>query len=430
MKLTPRRSGCAVLSWIGALALLFLAPLAMAQNAPTWGGQIRAPIPEIESSIVINLRQQGVLTGHAPIEVDIFQYEVVLRDGAPNTNLVVSPYDPVPGNNSTVCIRIANAGYIPGSLLLSVQLQGTNALGTVTNLPGRTPYIVDPSGPTVNEGDPAQVQACEDGVEVPNQAPVVNAGPDRTVNDTDRLAGEEVPLTASATDPEGEPMTFAWYRHNGEAEVLIEDTQNPTASLSDGPNFLRFEATDFRGRATSDEVVITVNAPSQTAPSANAGADRVVDDTDAAVGEDVVLDGSTSLDPDGTIINYAWSRIDGESTEDLGNSASPTLQTRLPDGQNVIRLVVTDNSDISASDTVLITVGSATPVAPTANAGVDRTIADTDNDAGEDVVLDGSASSDPDGTLVNYAWSRIDGESTQSLGSGTSPTLRTRLADG
>jgi len=41
---------------------------------------------------------------------------------------------------------------------------------------------------------------------------------------------------------------------------------------------------------------------------------------------------------------------------------------------------------------------------PIANAGNDQTVTDTDNSGDESITLDGSASSDPDGTLVSYTW--------------------------
>jgi uncharacterized protein YhjY with autotransporter beta-barrel domain len=359
MKLTMRgRFACTFLSWIGALALLSLAPIAMAQNAPTWGGSIIAPMPAQESSIVINLRQQGVLTGHAPIAVNIFQFEVLLVDGQPNSNLIVSPFDPNPQNFGTVCIRIANDGYTPSEGQLSVVLQGTNTLGTTTNVPG-TP-VFDAPGPTVNLDDPQQVQACEDGPAPVNQAPTANAGGDRLVNDTDRAAGENVLLNGSAsTDPDGTIVSYEWLRVNGEDSESLGTSMSPTLQvrLPDGENVIQLVVTDNSQSSAADTVIITVGAPvSSSGPSANAGADRVIADTDAEDGEDVVLDGSQSVDPDGTIVDYAWSRVNGENTESLGSGQSPTLQTRLPDGQNVIQLVVTDDSGNTASDTVLITV--------------------------------------------------------------------------
>src|SRR5262245_19718711 len=97
MKLTMRgRFRCVALLWLSTLFLPMFAQGALAQTPPFWSGSISAPMPGLESSIVINLRQQGVLSGVAPITVDILQYEVLLLNGQPNSNLIVSPYDANP----------------------------------------------------------------------------------------------------------------------------------------------------------------------------------------------------------------------------------------------------------------------------------------------------------------------------------------------
>jgi len=58
---------------------------------------------------------------------------------------------------------------------------------------------------------------------------------------------------------------------------------------------------------------------------------------------------------------------------------------------------------------------------PIANAGQSRSVADTDGQPGENVTLDGSGSSDPDGAITDYQWSLV--ATGQILGSGPSPTL-------
>ncbi|MFQ5638544.1 MAG: S8 family serine peptidase [bacterium] len=49
-------------------------------------------------------------------------------------------------------------------------------------------------------------------------------------------------------------------------------------------------------------------------------------------------------------------------------------------------------------------LGGVGPQAPVANAGPDQTVTDTDGNGVEPVTLDGSASFDPDGTIVGYQW--------------------------
>jgi subtilisin family serine protease len=60
--------------------------------------------------------------------------------------------------------------------------------------------------------------------------------------------------------------------------------------------------------------------------------------------------------------------------------------------------------------------GSAN-LSPIADAGDDVAVADGDGNGGEDVRLDGSGSSDPDGTIASYEWI----ENGVSIGSGTTP---------
>jgi hypothetical protein len=64
------------------------------------------------------------------------------------------------------------------------------------------------------------------------------------------------------------------------------------------------------------------------------------------------------------------------------------------------------------------------PVPPVANAGPDQTVSDADGSGSELLTLDGSASFDPDGTIVAYEWSQ-DGNVL-----GTTPTLLVDVAVG
>ena len=146
-------------------------------------------------------------------------------------------------------------------------------------------------------------------------------------------------------------------------------------------------------------------------PVARAGVDQSLPDTDGKAGENVVLNGAQSSDGDGTISSYSWTLGDTQI------ATGPNPSVRLPDGVSQITLTVTDDSGDSTSstsqDTVAITVVPTR--APVANAGASRSVPDSDKFAGERVRLDGSASSDPDGTLVSYEW--FDGQQS-SLGVG------------
>jgi hypothetical protein len=121
-----------------------------------------------------------------------------------------------------------------------------------------------------------------------------------------------------------------------------------------------------------------------------------VTDADSNGSESVTLNGSGSSDIDGTITNYRWN----DGTTILAQGASPTAIITLPVGTKTITLTVTDNSGFTSTDTVQIKVNRK----PTADAGADFTVIDYDFSGTEAFTLDGSASFDLDGTIVQYKW--------------------------
>ena len=70
----------------------------------------------------------------------------------------------------------------------------------------------------------------------------------------------------------------------------------------------------------------------------------------------------------------------------------------------MFRLVVVDDQSASDSDTVIVGVIN-TNVDPVAIAGEDQIVV-----VNELVTLDGSASTDSDGTISSYLWSQISGQ--------------------
>lgn len=164
--------------------------------------------------------------------------------------------------------------------------------------------------------------------------------------------------------------------------------------------------------ACSDAVILP--------PTANAGPDQNLADTDQQPGENVTLNAAGSVDPDGTIVSYEWRSA---ANQQVATGVNPTV--RLADGTQTLTLVVTDNTGSTATDTVNITVTApATNQAPIAEAGPNRVVADTDNQPGENVALDGTLSSDADGTLASHQWFT----GTTLLATGPTPTVR--LNDG
>ncbi len=91
--------------------------------------------------------------------------------------------------------------------------------------------------------------------------------------------------------------------------------------------------------------IITTNHP-----TAAAGPDQTVTDADSSGSEVVPLDGSASSDPDGQIVAYLWA----ENGVEIATGPTPTVD--LPLGAHTLTLTVTDDSGLTASDEVVITV--------------------------------------------------------------------------
>jgi outer membrane autotransporter protein len=394
-----------------ALALL----AATTQAAPVFTGN---PISALfdGARVTVNLKDQNVLIGGPPVNVSV---GTIFING--QAQLPPPAVNVVQALQFGVCLTIEDLGFDPQrDTSVAVQLTAGNARQqTVTAI---VPILLQP-GPTVDIADLQQQFRCND----PNSQPTANAGPDRTVGAT------TVVLDGSgSSDPDpGAVLTYQWFE-DGEFS-LGQPSTSPTLSvaLPLGTHNITLQiiddSNDIETGSDIDDVTITVTAA--VPPIADAGPNRSIADTDGQPGERVTLDGSASRDPDGTIATYEWIRlIDADTFQSLGNGA--TLSVTLPDGTNDIRLNVTDNDGNRSTDQVGITVAAAPAnAAPTANAGADRNIADSDGQPGESVTLDGSASTDTDGTITSFEWRRVTGsESSESLGTGR--TLTVTLPDG
>ncbi|MEO5683193.1 MAG: PKD domain-containing protein [Chitinophagaceae bacterium] len=241
-----------------------------------------------------------------------------------------------------------------------------------------------------------------------NQSPVANAGSNISIT----LPTSSTTLNGSASnDPDGSIATYAWSKTSGPTSYTIANAGAASTALSNlvqGVYVFTLQVTDNSGATASSTVTVTVNAAANQSPVSNAGSNISI----TLPTNSTTLNGSASSDADGTISTYAWSKTSGPASYSIANAgAASTALSNLVQGVYVFTLQVTDNSGATASSTVTVTVNAAVapppPVnqAPVSNAGSNISITLPTNST----TLNGSTSSDADGTISTYAWSKTSG---------------------
>lgn len=247
---------------------------------------------------------------------------------------------------------------------------------------------------TVSDGTDATTESLH--IAVGDVGPLVDAGPDRTVNP------DEITLTAVGRDPLRQPLSYSWRVASAPADTTLDtpELSSTTLVVRTAGEYV-FEVTVSNGtRTATDKVTITVR---NIAPVANAGPPVRT----GRAGEPLALDARASTDANGDELSYSWEFVSGPEAEFEG-ATTGELVVVVPatSGELVVKLTVSDGT-LSSSTTVSIRVspkdgpGTNPPVAV---AGEDQTAI-----VGETVTLDGSGSYDVDGDVLTYDWSQRGG---------------------
>jgi PKD repeat protein len=158
-------------------------------------------------------------------------------------------------------------------------------------------------------------------------------------------------------DPPG-TLTVTWTQVSGPGSTTFDPpgaAQTDATFSSAGTYTLRLTADDSE-LTDADEVTVTVTppAPANEAPVVNAGADRSV-----RLSGTLTLAGSASddglPDPPGTL-TVTWTQVSGPGSTTFGTPGAAQTTARFSSAGTYILRLTADDSEISASDDVRVTV--------------------------------------------------------------------------
>lgn len=211
-----------------------------------------------------------------------------------------------------------------------------------------------------------------------NALPIADAGPDQMGKRTKTFDG-----SGSYDQDWGTIDNYTWNFTYNAAPVILYGV-GPSFDFNITGNYLvMLNVTDNDGGTDEDVMWMNITI---TPPVSDAGPD------DSAYKGTYNFDGSGSTDSDGSIINYTWNfTYNGSPAYMYGSTPSYNFQIL---GFYNVTLNVTDDDYRYDEDIMMLQI---VPQFPIANAGLNQT--------GKRILsLDGSSSTDPDGTIVNYTW--------------------------
>jgi hypothetical protein len=245
-----------------------------------------------------------------------------------------------------------------------------------------------------------------------NRPPTANAGNDQNVNE-----GATVSLNGSASDPDNNPLTLTWSQVSGPQVTITPANDDPSKATFIAPQvFCAGDAVVMRltvsdgfdnGTVTSDVTINVANLNHN--PTANGGGNQTGISEGAPVALHGIGDDADTEEVAG--LAFQWTQTSGPSVTLSGSGKDVSFTAPIIGGGDPdafvdlkFRLTVTDGCQGSATDDITVHIANI-PHSPVAVAQGPPTA----NEGGDNVTLDGSGSSDPDGDALTYTWTQIDG---------------------
>jgi len=303
--------------------------------------------------------------------------------------------------------------------------------GTVANIPAGTDRVIEgfaynaasvvlykgsTSAITIAADATASVHLMLQPVNPPvpyeNEAPVL----DSLVVSANRVApGGSITLSATAHDPNGDALSFAWTASAGTFSTPSAASTSWTAPATTGAQQVRLQVTDARGTSTSASLELLVQRDGATGSAQVTIGFNTWPEVRSMQGAPSMLAPGkptglsvTAVDPDGDALSYAWtSDCRGTFSNPLTAAPTFTLDSAQTSGRCSFQVTVTDSKRAANTGKLVLQVGSGPfiNVAPRVDAvNLSSALAGP----GE-VVTAGLSAHDPDGKSVTFTWSAASG---------------------
>jgi hypothetical protein len=219
-----------------------------------------------------------------------------------------------------------------------------------------------------------------------------------------------VVLRASASDEDdgAEGLRFQWSQlATDPIQVPIADAKTSTASVvapsvATTLNFL-VTASDGIDDSAPGLVTVTVVVPEDQRPVATGVAEQLR----VVVGDNVVLDGTPSTDPEGDTLAFTWTQLLDEGGVPVNlrdaDTAVASFTAPVSDGPLFFQLLVDDGVNESLPFIVRVDIDPIVNLPPTVVLADDFIEAE----AGSTVVLDAVSSTDPEGAVLSFRWEQV-----------------------
>ena len=223
------------------------------------------------------------------------------------------------------------------------------------------------------------------------------------------MTGQAVKLDGSGSVALQGTITDYRWDLDGSGTYATDTGTTPTLShvfTTAGTYTVGLKVTDSYGQTATTTTSLVINQALSPA--------LTISPNPAATGQSVRLDATGSTDGAGTITDYRWDFTgSGSYSVDTGATASVTHTWTVPGSYSVGVQVTDSNGQVATKTQKLSVTSSLTPA---------FTMTPSPASVGNAVALDGSKSTDTQGSITDFRWD-LDGSGTYATDTGSSPRL-------